>query len=126
MFLTHHYAYNITKIPPTSDSTSYSFILSRLCKTYTLYTHSRVTYIIRERGNGKSGSEKRRKKERKSEKKTERKERRNSVRESENEKRNDSVFTDEEEDSIASRMKRKRRRNRQPEDDDDENNSYEY
>ena len=37
-----------------------------------------------------------------------------------------SVFTDEEEDSIAPRMKRKRRRNRQPEDDDDENNSYEY
>ena len=43
------------------------------------------------------------------------------MRESENEKRNDSVFTDEEKDSIASRMKRKRRRNRQPEDDDDEN-----
>ena len=55
---------------------------------------------------------------------TERKERRNSVRKSE--KRIDSVPTDEEEDSIASRMKRKRRRNRQPEDDDDENNSYEY
>ena len=40
--------------------------------------------------------------------------------------RNDSVFTDEEEDSIASRMKRKRRRNRQPEDDNNDNNSYEY
>ena len=40
------------------------------------------------------------------------------------EKRNDSVLTDEEKDSIASRMKR--RRNQQPNDDDDENNSYEY
>ena len=50
----------------------------------------------------------------------------NIYRESESEKRNDSVLTDGEEDSIASRMKRKRRRNRQPEADDDENNSYEY
>ena len=40
------------------------------------------------------------------------------------EKRNDSVPTDEEKDSIASRMKR--RRNQQPNDDDDENNSYVY
>ena len=55
---------------------------------------------------------------------TERKERRNSVRESESEKRNDSVLTDAEEDSIASRMER--RRNQQPDDDDDENNSYVY
>ena len=53
---------------------------------------------------------------------TERKERRNSVRKSE--KRNDSVLTDEEKDSIASRMKR--RKNQQPNDDVDENNSYEY
>ena len=53
---------------------------------------------------------------------TERKERRNSVRKSE--KRIDSVPTDEETDSIASRMKR--RRNQQPNDDDDDNNSYEY
>ena len=36
----------------------------------------------------------------------------------------DSVLTDEKEDSIASRMKR--RRNQQPEYDDDKNNSYEY
>ena len=55
---------------------------------------------------------------------TERKERRNSVRKSESEKRNDSVLTDEEKDSIASRMKR--RKNQQPNDDVDENNSYEY
>ena len=55
---------------------------------------------------------------------TERKERRNSVRKSEIEKRNDSVLTDEEKDSIASRMKR--RRNQQPNDDDDENSSCEY
>ena len=40
------------------------------------------------------------------------------------EKRNDSVPTDKEKDSIASRMKR--RRNQQPNDDDDDNNSYEY
>ena len=40
------------------------------------------------------------------------------------EKRNDSVLTDGETDSIASRMKR--RRNQQPNDDDDDNNSYEY
>ena len=38
-------------------------------------------------------------------------------------KRNDSVLTDEEKDSIASRMKR--RKNQQPNDDDDEINSYE-
>ena len=44
------------------------------------------------------------------------------MRESESDKRNDSVLTDEKEDSIASRMKR--RRNQQPDDDDDENNSY--
>ena len=36
----------------------------------------------------------------------------------------DSVLTDEKEDSIASRMKR--RRNQQSEDNDDKNNSYEY
>ena len=46
------------------------------------------------------------------------------MRESESEKRNDSVLTDEEKDSIASRMKR--RRNQQPNVDDDENKSYEY
>ena len=34
------------------------------------------------------------------------------------------LITDEEKDSIASRMKR--RRNQQPNDDDDDNNSYEY
>ena len=34
------------------------------------------------------------------------------------------ILTDEEKDSIASRMKR--RRNQQPNDDDDDNNSYEY
>ena len=77
-----------------------------------------------ERGTGKSGSEKRRKMEGKSGNRTERKERRNSVRKSEREKRNDSVLTDEEKDSIASRMKR--RKNQQPNDNVDENNSYEY
>ena len=82
----------------------------------------RETERDRERGTGKSGSEKRRKMEGKSENRTERKERRNSMRKSE--KRNDSVPTDEEKDSIASRMKR--RRNQQPNDDDDGNNSYEY
>jgi hypothetical protein len=54
----------------------------------------------------------------------ERKERRNSARESESERRNDRVLTDEEVDSIASRLKR--RRNQQSDDDKDENNSYEY
>ena len=54
----------------------------------------------------------------------ERKERRNNARESESERRNDSVLTDEEGDSIASRMKR--RRNQQLDYDEDENNSYEY
>ena len=55
---------------------------------------------------------------------TARKGRRNTVRENESDKGNDSVLTDEKEDSIASRMKR--RRNQQPDDDDDENNSYVY
>ena len=72
-------------------------------------------------------SEKRRKKERKSEKKTERKKRRESARESETERINDTVLTDDEEDSIALRMKRNERRiNQQSDGDDDENTSYEY
>ena len=78
----------------------------------------------RERGNDKSGREKRRKKVRKSGNTTARKGRRNTVRGNESDKGNDSVLTDEKEDSIASRMKR--RRNQQPDDDDDENNSYVY
>ena len=47
--------------------------------------------------------------------------------ERESEGRNDSVFTDEVGDTIASRTKQ-RRRNRQQDDDDedDDNNSYEY
>ena len=45
-------------------------------------------------------------------------------RERESERRNYSVFTNEVEDTIASRMKR--RRNQQSDDDEDENNSYEY
>ena len=91
-------------------------------KTDTENDKERETERDRERGIGKSGSEKRRKMERKRGNRTERKERRNSVRKSE--KRNDSVPTDEEKDSIASRMKR--RRNQQPNDDGDENNSYVY
>ena len=82
------------------------------------------THRERERGNDKSGREKRRKKVRKSGNTTARKERRNTVRGNESDKGNDSVLTDEKEDSIASRMKR--RRNQQPDDDDDENNSYVY
>ena len=46
------------------------------------------------------------------------------MRENESDKGNDSVLTDDKEDSIALRMKR--RRNQQPDDDDDENNSYVY
>ena len=91
-------------------------------KTDTENDKERETERDRERGTGKSGSEKRRKMEGKRGNRTERKERRNSVRKSE--KRIDSVPTDEEKDSIASRMKR--RRNHQPNDDDDDNNSYEY
>ena len=62
---------------------------------------------------------------RESEEKTEGTKRRKKERESEG--RNDSVFTDEVGDTIASRTKQ-RRRNRQQDDDDedDDNNSYEY
>ena len=88
----------------------------------------------RGRESDKCGSEKRRQKERKSEKKTDRKERRNSTRKRDRKRRNDSVLTDEEEDSIALRTKRKRRRKQtetktkkqQSDDDDDENTSFEY
>ena len=88
----------------------------------------------RGRESDKCGSEKRRQKERTSEKKTDRKERRNSTRIRDRKRKNDSVLTDEEEDSIALRTKRKRRRKQtetntneqQSDDDDDENTSCEY
>ena len=106
----------------------------------------------RERENDESGREKERKKERKSEKETERKTRRKRARESERERErehrsqigsknrstnssNDSVITDEVEDSVASRIKRRREHNKarrriltdqQQDDDDDANNSHEY
>jgi hypothetical protein len=79
----------------------------------------------RDRENDKSDREKSRKKKRKSEEKTEGTKRRKKERESEG--RNDSVFTGEVGDTIASRTKQ-RRRNRQQDDDEeeDDNNSYEY
>jgi hypothetical protein len=85
----------------------------------------RETEKERDRENDKSDREKRRKKKRKSEEKTEGTKRRKKERESDG--RNDSVFTDEVGDTIASRTKQ-RRRNRQQDDDDedDDNNSYEY